>query len=59
MPHDYKRRQRAFNLGNNNFKVTGGLMHSSGTIFLDILVETSNCQIKEFPYIIQVPRQTM
>ncbi|MGJ9385390.1 copper resistance CopC/CopD family protein [Salipaludibacillus sp. CF4.18] len=59
MAPDYEREQRAFNLGDGRFQVTGGLLHAPGTMTLDILVETDNGEIVEIPYIIQVPGERM
>ncbi len=59
MPPDYEREQRAFNLGDGRFQVTGALLHAPGTMNLNISVKTSRGDIVEIPYIIQVPGETM
>lgn len=59
MQPNYEREQQAFYIGDGKYKVTGGLLHAPGTMTLDVLVETSNGEVVEIPYIIQVPGETM
>jgi copper transport protein len=55
MPPYFNRTISAFSMGNGVYMVTGGILHGSGTIDLEIYVTKTDGTVETIPYEIQVP----
>ncbi|WP_227935954.1 copper resistance CopC/CopD family protein [Alkalihalobacillus deserti] len=55
MPPFFNRTIAAFPMGNGVYMVTGGILHGSGTIDLEIYITNTNGTEEVIPYEIQVP----
>jgi copper transport protein len=55
MPPNWKKENKAFGLGNGLYKVTGNLLHGSGTIYMEVEATKKDGQSVTFPIRIVVP----
>lgn len=55
MPPDSIIEDRAFSLGNGEYRLTGNLLHAAGVIQMQITAYTSKGKEINFPFEIRVP----
>jgi copper transport protein len=55
MPPEWKKENKAFSLGNGNYKVTGNFLHASGTLYMEVEAWRPNGEKVVFPFRVVVP----
>jgi len=55
MPPEWKKENKAFSLGNGNYKVTGNFLHASGTLYMEVEAWKPNGEKVVFSFRVVVP----
>lgn len=58
MPPRYRVKYEAFNLGQNQFAITGNIFHAAGTLFMEVKAELQSGEEKTYEYSIVVPGES-